>query len=85
MNGGSRPRSPQRRAIASRSRRSNQTQERRDITLTVLQREPELTLARSDQPFEYQISDAIAKRLLMPPAATNSNTSKTNETADKRR
>ena len=39
-----------------------------DLTLAVLQREPELTLARSDQPFQYQFTGEIAKRLLAPPA-----------------
>jgi hypothetical protein len=39
-----------------------------DITLAVLQREPELMLARSDQPFEYQFSAGAAQRLLAPPA-----------------
>jgi hypothetical protein len=41
-----------------------------DLTLAVLQREPELTLARSDQPFMYQFVGATAKRLLAPPSAT---------------
>ncbi len=41
-----------------------------DLTLAVLQREPDLTLARSDQPFAYQFSGDTAKRLLAPPAAT---------------
>ncbi len=40
-----------------------------DLTLAVLQREPEFMLARSDQPFQYQFSGEIAKRLLAPPAA----------------
>lgn len=40
-----------------------------DLTLAVLQREPELTLARSDQPFAYQFAGTAAKRLLAPPAA----------------
>lgn len=40
-----------------------------DVTLTVLQREPELVLARSDQQFEYQFAGEAAKRLLAPPAA----------------
>ena len=40
-----------------------------DLTLAVLQREPELTLARSDQPFAYQFAGETAKRLLAPPAA----------------
>ncbi len=39
-----------------------------DITLAVLQREPELTLARSDQPLEYQFAAGTAQRLLAPPA-----------------
>jgi hypothetical protein len=38
-----------------------------DVTLTVLQREPELVLARSDQQFEYQFAGEAAKRLLAPP------------------
>lgn len=38
-----------------------------DVTLTVLQREPELVLARSDQQFEYQFSAGVAQRLLAPP------------------
>ena len=41
-----------------------------DLTLAVLQREPELMLARSDQPFQYQFAGETAKRLLAPPAAT---------------
>ncbi len=41
----------------------------RDLTLAVLQREPDLTLARSDQPFQYQFAGETAKRLLAPPAA----------------
>ena len=40
-----------------------------DLTLAILQREPELMLARSDQPFQYQFSGETAKRLLAPPAA----------------
>ena len=41
-----------------------------DLTLAVLQREPEFTLARSDQPsFAYQFAGETAKRLLAPPAA----------------
>ncbi len=40
-----------------------------ETTLGVLQREPELVLARSDRPFEFQITGATAKRLLAPPAA----------------
>ena len=39
------------------------------LTLAVLQREPELMLARSDQPFAYQFVGDAAKRLLAPPAA----------------
>lgn len=38
-----------------------------DVTLAVLQREPELVLARNDQPFEYQFAGEAAKRLLAPP------------------
>jgi len=38
-----------------------------DVTLTVLQREPDLVLARSDQQFEYQFSAGVAQRLLAPP------------------
>jgi len=56
-----------------------------DIALAVLQREPALVLARSDQPFEYEFSNAAAKRLLAPPAVVNGNTSEANETVDKRR
>jgi len=40
-----------------------------DLTLAVLQREPELVLARSDQQFEYQFAGDAAKRLLAPPVA----------------
>lgn len=40
-----------------------------DVTLAVLQREPALVLARSDQKFEYQFAAAVAQRLLAPPAA----------------
>jgi hypothetical protein len=40
-----------------------------DITLAVLQREPELVIARSDQKFEYQFAGPVARRLLSPPAA----------------
>ncbi|MBI4191318.1 MAG: DUF4340 domain-containing protein [Betaproteobacteria bacterium] len=40
-----------------------------DVTLSVLQTEPELIIARSDQPFEYQFAAAVAQRLLAPPAA----------------
>jgi hypothetical protein len=40
-----------------------------DVTLTVLQREPELVLARSDQQFEYQFAGGAAKRMLAPPTA----------------
>jgi Domain of unknown function (DUF4340) len=50
-----------------------------DLTLAVQQREPELVLARSDQPFEYQFVGEIAKRLLAPPA------SESNSTTDKHR
>ena len=39
-----------------------------DVTLAVLQQEPELVLARSDQQFEYQLVGSAAKRLLTPPA-----------------
>ncbi len=39
-----------------------------DITLGVLQRDPQLVLARSDHQFEYQFVGAIANRLLAPPA-----------------
>lgn len=42
-----------------------------DITLSLLQREPQWVLARSDQKFEYQLAGAIAQRLLAPPAADN--------------
>jgi hypothetical protein len=40
-----------------------------DIALTVMQREPQLVVARSDQPFEYQFNAEAAKRLLAPPVA----------------
>lgn len=40
-----------------------------DIALSVVQREPQLVLARSDQPFEYQFNAEAARRLLAPPAA----------------
>jgi hypothetical protein len=40
-----------------------------EITVAVLQREPQLVLARSDRPFEYQLTAEAAKRLLSPPAA----------------
>jgi hypothetical protein len=40
-----------------------------DITVAVLQREPRLALARSDEPYEYQFAGATAQRLLTPPAA----------------
>jgi hypothetical protein len=40
-----------------------------EITLGILQREPQLVLARSDRPFDYQLSGEQAKRLLAPPAA----------------
>ena len=39
-----------------------------DVTIGVLQREPQLILARSDQEFEYQFVADAAKRLLVPPA-----------------
>jgi len=43
---------------------------RSTVMLAVLQSEPELTLARSDQPsFAYQFAGETAKRLLAPPAA----------------
>ena len=38
------------------------------ITLALLQREPELMLARSDQNYEYQFSGKSAQRLLAPPS-----------------
>ena len=50
-----------------------------DLTLTVLQREPDLVLARSDQPFQYQFAGDAAKRLLAPPATES------NATTDKHR
>lgn len=49
-----------------------------NLTLAVLQRKPELTLARGDQPFQYQFTGEIAKRLLAPPATQSP------ATADKR-
>jgi hypothetical protein len=39
-----------------------------DIALNVLQREPQLIVTRSDQPFEYQLTADAAKYLLAPPA-----------------
>ena len=39
------------------------------ISVAVLQRQPQLVLARSDQAFEYQFVADAAKRLLVPPAA----------------
>jgi hypothetical protein len=40
-----------------------------EISVAVLQRDPQLVLARSDRPFEYQLNADAAKRLLSPPAA----------------
>ena len=40
-----------------------------DIFISVLQREPQFVIARSDQPYEYQLSAEAGKRLLAPPAA----------------
>jgi hypothetical protein len=40
-----------------------------EISIAVLQREPQLVLARSDQPYEYQFPADAAKRLLTRPAA----------------
>jgi hypothetical protein len=39
-----------------------------DVVISVLQREPQLVIARSDQPYEYQLSAETGKRLLAPPA-----------------
>jgi hypothetical protein len=39
-----------------------------EISIAVLQREPQLVLARSDQPYEYQFSAETATRLLARPA-----------------
>ena len=39
-----------------------------EIAVAVLQREPQLVLARNDQGFEYQFGGDAAKRLLAPPA-----------------
>ncbi len=39
-----------------------------NLALTVLQHEPELVLARSDESFAYQFAGALASRLLAPPA-----------------
>ena len=39
-----------------------------ETTLAVLQREPELILARNDRKLEYQFSGAAAQHLLAPPA-----------------
>jgi len=41
-----------------------------EVTLEVLQREPEFVMARSDQKFEYQFAGPVAQRLLAPPAAS---------------
>jgi hypothetical protein len=41
-----------------------------EISVAVLQREPQLVLARSDQPYEYQFTADTAKRLLERPAAS---------------
>lgn len=40
-----------------------------ETTFAVLQREPELILARNDRKLEYQFSGATTQRLLSPPAA----------------
>lgn len=40
-----------------------------EITVAVLQREPQLVLARSDRPFEYQLTAEAATRLLVAPSA----------------
>ena len=40
-----------------------------EIAVAVVQREPQLVLARSDRPFEYQLSAEAAGRLLAPPGA----------------
>ena len=40
------------------------------VAIAVLQRDPQLVLARGDQEFEYQFAGDAAKRLLAPPAAT---------------
>ncbi len=40
-----------------------------ETNLNILQREPQLVLARSDRPFEYQLSAEQGKRLLARPAA----------------
>ncbi len=40
-----------------------------DISVAVLQHEPQLVIARSDQPYEYQLTGNTAKRLLARPAA----------------
>ncbi len=39
-----------------------------DVTLAVLQDQPDLVVARDDQKFEYQFTGATARRLLAPPA-----------------
>jgi len=39
------------------------------LTISVLQREPTLVLARGDDPFAYEFSAGSARRLLAPPAA----------------
>jgi hypothetical protein len=41
-----------------------------EISVAVLQREPQFVLARSDQPYEYQLTANAAKRLLARPATT---------------
>ncbi len=45
-----------------------------EIALAVLQREPDLLLARSDQAFVHQFAADAAKRLLAPPATGSSAT-----------
>lgn len=40
-----------------------------DLELAVVQREPDLVLARGDQKLEYQFSAEVGRRLLAPPAA----------------
>ena len=40
-----------------------------ELTLSVISREPELVLARSDEKLQYRFGAGLAKRLLSPPAA----------------
>ena len=42
-----------------------------DVTLSVMEQDPSLVLARSDQPIEYRFAGAMVKRLLAAPAAAS--------------